>query len=226
VRVGTYNMHYGYNTFWQFTLEDIARTIEQSGADIVMLQEVDACRITSYGVDDGLWLARRLGMQEVYGPALEELSGIALLTRFPIAEFDTRLLASQLEQTAIVHARVQVGDRPLDAYAVWMGLEPEERARQLDDALDTIGAAAPAVLGGDFNSAPDSAIYARLRAAGFEDPFVAGGFDPAPTDPAIEPVARIDFVWARGLEAREARVLDSLASDHRMVVVELALEDH
>jgi len=46
---------------------------------------------------------------------------------------------------------------------------------------------------------------------------------PAPTSPAIEPVERIDFVWARGLEVRNARVLDSLASDHRMVVIVLAL---
>jgi len=223
IRVGTYNIHYGYNTPWQFNLEEQARTIEKSGADIVMLQEVDTCRITSYGVDDALWLARRLGMQAVYGPALEGFSGIALLTRFPITDADTALLTSQLEQTAIVHARVMVGNRLLDAYGVWMGLEPEERARQLDDALAYIGDASPAVLGGDFNSTPDSPTYARVRAAGFDDPFVAGGFDSAFTDPAIEPRKRIDFVWARGLEVRDARVLDSLASDHRCVVVELAL---
>ena len=223
VRVGTYNIHYGYNTPWQFNLEAQARTIEESGADIVMLQEVDTCRITSYGVDDALWLARRLRMQEIYGPALEGLSGIALLTHFPITDADTALLTSQLEQTAIVHARVRVGDRPLDAYGVWMGLEPEERARQLEDALDIISDATPAVFGGDFNSTPDSPIYARVRAAGFDDPFIVGGFDPAPTSPAIEPVERIDFVWTRGLEVRDARVLDSLASDHRCVVVEVAL---
>jgi len=223
IRVGTYNIHYGYNTSWQLNLEAQARTIEEGGADIVVLQEVDACRITSYGVDDALWLARRLGMQEVYGPALEGLSGIALLTRFPIAEADTRLLISQLEQTSIVHARMTVGDRPLDGYGIWMGLEPEERARQLDDALAYIGAASPAVFGGDFNSTPDSPIYALIQAAGFDDPFIVGGFDPAPTSPAIEPDERIDFVWARGLAVQDAQVLDSLASDHRCVVVELAL---
>jgi endonuclease/exonuclease/phosphatase family metal-dependent hydrolase len=223
IRVGTYNIHYGYNTPWQLSLEAQARTIEESGADIVMLQEVDTCRVTSYGVDDLLWLARRLRMQEAYGPALEGLSGVALLTRFPITEVDTGLLTSHLEQTAIVHARVQVGDQPLDAYGVWLGLEPEERARQLDDALATIGDASPAVFGADFNATPDSPIYARIQAAGFDDPFVAGGLDPAPTDPAIEPVKRIDFVWARGLDVRDGQVLDSLASDHRMVVVELAL---
>jgi endonuclease/exonuclease/phosphatase family metal-dependent hydrolase len=223
IRAGTYNIHYGYNTPWQLSLEAQARTIEESGADIVMLQEVDTCRVTSYGVDDLLWLARRLRMQEAYGPALEGLSGVALLTRFPITEVDTGLLTSHLEQTAIVHARVQVGDQPLDAYGVWLGLEPEERARQLDDALATIGDASPAVFGADFNATPDSPIYARIQAAGFDDPFVAGGLNPAPTDPAIEPVKRIDFVWARGLDVRDGQVLDSLASDHRMVVIELAL---
>ena len=223
VRVGTYNIHYGYNTPWQFSLEAQARTIEESGADIVVMQEVEGCRITSYGVDDALWLARRLHMQEVYGPALEGLSGIALLTRFPITEADTRLLTSHLEQTSIVHARVQVGGQPLDAYGVWLGLEPDERARQSEDALSIIGTKSPAVLGGDFNSTPDSPTYARIRAAGFEDSFIAGGLDPVPTDPAIQPAERIDFVWSRGLEPRDAQVLDSLASDHRMVVVELAL---
>jgi endonuclease/exonuclease/phosphatase family metal-dependent hydrolase len=223
LRVGTYNIHYGYNTPWQFNLEGIARTIEESGADVVMLQEVDACRITSYGVDDALWLARRLGMREIYGPALEELSGVALLTHFPVVEADTQLLTSQLEQTSIVYARVQVSDRSLQAYGIWLGLEPEERARQLDDALTYIGDASPAVLGGDFNAIPDSPTYARVLAAGFEDPFVVGDFAPAPTSPAIEPAERIDFIWARGLEVWDAQVLDSLASDHRMVVVGLAL---
>lgn len=223
IRVGTYNIHYGYNTPWQLSLEAQARTIEESGAGIVMLQEVDTCRVTSYGVDDLLWLARRLRMQEAYGPALEGLSGVALLTRFPITEVDTGLLTSHLEQTAIVHARVRVGGQPLDAYGVWLGLEPEERARQLDDALATIGDASPSVFGADFNATPDSPTYARIHAAGFDDPFVAGGLSPAPTDPAIEPVKRIDFVWARGLDVRDGQVLDSLASDHRMVVVELAL---
>jgi len=223
IRVGTYNIHYGYNTPWQLNLEEQARTIEESGADIVMLQEVDTGRVTSYGVDDLLWLARRLRMREVYGPALEGLSGVALLTRFPITEADTALLTSHLEQTAIVHARVMVGDRPLDAYGVWLGLEPEERARQLDDALAYIGGATPAVFGADFNATPDSPTYARIHAAGFEDPFIVGGFAPVFTDPAIEPHKRIDFVWARGLNVRDAQVLDSLASDHRMVVVELEL---
>jgi endonuclease/exonuclease/phosphatase family metal-dependent hydrolase len=228
-RVGTYNIHYGYNTRWHFSLEQQARTIERSGADIVMLQEVDAGRITSYGVDDALWLARRLNMYAVFGPALEELSGVALLSRFPLTETDVQPLTSQLEQTVIVRARVQIAGRTpetgrqLDAYAIWLGLEPEERARQLDDALSYIGDATPAVLGGDFNATPGSSTYDIIQAAGFNDPYIAGGFEPQPTSPAVHPTHRIDFVWVRDLDVRAVQVLDSLASDHRTVVVELAL---
>lgn len=47
-----------------------------------------------------------------------------------------------------------------------------------------------------------------------------GGFPPAPTDPAESSHKRIDYVWLGGLDPIDARVLDSLASDHRMVVVE------
>jgi len=223
LRVGTYNIHYGYNTPWQLNLEAIARTIEESGADVVMLQEVDTCRITSYGVDDALWLARRLGMRAIYQPTLENLSGIALLTRFPVVAADGALLTSELEQTGIVHARLRVGEQEVDAYGIWLGLEPEERARQLTDALAFVDGASPALFGGDLNSTPDSPVYARLTDAGFTDPFVALGLDPAPTSPAIEPRNRIDFVWGRGLEPTDAAVLDSLASDHRMVVTEWRL---
>jgi len=185
---------------------------------------VDAGRITSYGVDDALWLARRLGMDHAFGPALEDLSGVALLSRFPIDESDFQLLSSELEQTAIVSARVEIAGQEVDAYGTWLGLDAEERARQWDDARAYIDSATPAVLGGDFNATPGSPTYARIAAAGFNDPFVVGGFDPAPTSPAVDPVERIDFVWTRGLVVKRAEVLDALASDHRLVVVELAFE--
>jgi endonuclease/exonuclease/phosphatase family metal-dependent hydrolase len=221
VRVGTYNIHYGYNTPWQFQLEEMARTIEQSGADVVALQEVDACRLTSYGVDDALWLGRRLGMKAIYQPTVEHLTGIALLSRFPVRQTEGKLLTSRLEQTAIVRAQVEVGDDVLDAYGIWLGLEPAERAVQLGEALDFIGPA-PAVLGGDFNSTPDSPVHRQLVDAGFTDGAVA--FDLSPTSPSEAPTDRIDYVWIQGLAPVDAKVLDSTASDHRMVVVEAVWE--
>ncbi len=225
IRVGTYNIHYGYDTFWHFNLEEMARTIEESGADIVALQEVDTCRITSYGVDNALWLARRLGMQVVYQPTVEHLTGVALLSRIPVEDSGGWLLTSHEEQTGMAWAQVRTATSVLNAYGLWLGLSVDERARQIEDALGRLDLASrtPLVLGGDFNSTPGSPTYQRLEAAGLLDPFAALDREPAYSSPAINPTEHIDFVWVRRLEPMDAQVLPSLASDHRMVIIEARL---
>jgi len=60
-----------------------------------------------------------------------------------------------------------------------------------------------------------------IAAAGFVDPFVALGVLPAYTDPALEPRQRIDYLWVRGLQPVRAWVSEALASDHRMIAVEV-----
>ena len=224
LRPATYNIHYGYDSDWHLSLEAQAQAIEASGADVVALQEVDTGRPTSYMVDNALWLSRRLGMEVVYLPCVEHLSGIALLSRYPVLASEGILLPSELEQTGIIWAELDLGDRPVNAFAIWMGLEPDERARQLDAALPFVDAhPGPAVWGGDFNSTPESPVYARIAGAGFVDPFPTLGLGSPPTSPAISPLKRIDFVWLRGLEPVDAQVPGSMASDHRMVIVEASL---
>jgi endonuclease/exonuclease/phosphatase family metal-dependent hydrolase len=224
LRPATYNIHYGYDTHWHLSLEVQAQTIEASGADVVALQEVDTGRPTSYMVDNALWLSRRLGMEVVYLPCVEYLTGIALLSRYPVLASEGVLLPSELEQTGIIWAELDLGDRPVNAFAIWMGLEPDERARQLNAALPFLDAhPGPAVWGGDFNSTPDSPVYARIAGAGFVDPFPTLALGSPPTSPAINPLKRIDFVWLRGLKSVDAQVAGSTASDHRMVIVEASL---
>jgi endonuclease/exonuclease/phosphatase family metal-dependent hydrolase len=223
LRAATYNIHYGYDTDWHLSLDLQASTIEASGADLVALQEVDTGRPTSYMIDNALWLAYRLGMEVVYLPCVEHLTGIALLSRYSIVDAEALLLPSELEQTGIIWAQVEPAGTPINGFAIWMGLEPEERARQLEAALPFIDShPGPAAFGGDFNSTPDSPVYARISDSGFVDPFVALGLGSPPTDPAIDPRERIDFVWLRDLLPLDARVLESTASDHRLVVAEAA----
>jgi endonuclease/exonuclease/phosphatase family metal-dependent hydrolase len=223
IRVATYNIHYGYDSDWHLSLVEQAQAIEASGADVVMLQEVDTGRPTSYMIDNALWLSRRLGMEVVYQPTMEHLTGIALLSRYPVADREGMLLPSELEQTAILRAELDLGQTSVNAFATWLGLSTEERARQLDTALPFMAEEpGPAVFGGDLNSRPDSDIYRRTAEAGFVDTFEALGLGSPPTDPAIEPSKRIDYVWLRNLAPLDGEVLDSVASDHRLVVVEAA----
>lgn len=224
LRLATYNIHYGFNTDWVFNLEQMAETLESNAVDVAVLQEVDAARVTSLSVDNALWLSQRLGMHTVFQPTLEKLSGIALLSRYPLDASDGKWLTSALEQTAIVHGAVRTSSGPLHAYGVWLGLRPAERATQLAEALDYIGFASPAVLGGDFNAAPGSPVYARLVEEDLTDPFSMSGSGSYPTSPAIHPTERIDYVWLRGVAPNRAWVPDSTASDHRMVVVEIQMQ--
>jgi endonuclease/exonuclease/phosphatase family metal-dependent hydrolase len=222
VRIATYNIHYGYDRPWHFTLDDIARTIEQEQVDVIALQEVDTGRPTSYAVDDARYLGRRLHMNVAYLPTVERLTGIALLYKGPEVHFESLLLTSLQEQTGIIHVPLEINNRSLHAFAIWLGLGNEDTDRQISEALRFIGIRSPASFGGDFNNGPESSVATSITQAGFEDPFVTLGIDPPPlTDPAIDPTERIDFVWLRDLTPGSAWVSESLASDHRMVVVEI-----
>ena len=188
------------------------------------MQEVDTGRPTSYMIDDALWLGQRLGMDSVYLPTVEHLTGIALLSRYPILDARTLLLPSHLEQTGVIWAGLDTGGTPVNAFAIWLGLTPAERARQLDAALPFLAAhPGPAVFGGDFNASPDAPVYARIQDAGFEDPFFVLGLSAPPTSPSTGPYERIDYVWLRDLKPVDAQVPGSLASDHGPVVVEATL---
>lgn len=222
-RIATYNIHYGYDEVWHYTLAEIAGAISQEGVDTVALQEVDTGRLTSYGVDNAYYLSRRLGMHAVYLPTVEHLTGIALLSRDEPVLADTLLLTSLQEQTGIIHALLEPQGRPLHAYGIWLGLSNEDTMAQIEEALAFIASNSPAVFGGDFNAGPGSPEVAAILRSGFTDPFETLGLAAPPTSPATNPQERIDYVWLRGLEPLKAWVSPSLASDHRLVVVEVEI---
>ncbi|OGO19802.1 MAG: hypothetical protein A2Z14_08260 [Chloroflexi bacterium RBG_16_48_8] len=222
LRIATYNIHYGYDDDWHFTLEQIAETIMESDCDVVAMQEVDTGRMTSYGVDDVFYLAHRLKMNAVYLPTVEHLTGISVLYRGLKAPEETALLTSLQEQTGIIGVTLGEPDNPVHAFGVWMGLGTEDTQRQITEALAFIGERTPAAFGGDFNARYEDPVAVAVRDADFMDPFTLLGMDPVPnTSSAIQPQERIDFVWIRDLTPKKAWVAESLASDHRMVVVEV-----
>lgn len=245
MRVATYNIHGGFDEFYNQTLEDIARTIQQSGANVVLLQEVDAGRITSFGVDQTLWLARRLGMDRRFFPTNEGLYGLAVLSSIPIAFDDGELLTSLGQQTGL--QRVQIQPEPgvvITIYNTWLeyllevgggtSIEEQQQAQQvqLNEVFTIIashhpgGALGRTVLGGTFNNVPDSPLMQQLSGAGFTDPFAGLPLEIAATlVRSGVPRARFDYIWLRNLPANEGvLVLDSPASDHRLAVVGVFIE--
>jgi endonuclease/exonuclease/phosphatase family metal-dependent hydrolase len=221
-RIATYNIHYGYDDDWHSTLTEIAAVLKGADVDVVALQEVDTGRMTSYSADNAYYLARTLGMNVFYLPTVEHLTGIAVLYKGEVLEKDSQLLASLQEQTGIIEIVLPWGGTRLHAYGIWMGLSDEDTMRQVEQALAFIGPTTPATFGGDFNAELEDPEMQAVLSAGFVDPFTELGQIPAPpTSPAIDPSTRIDFVWVRDLDPRQAVVSEALSSDHRLVIVEV-----
>lgn len=235
IRVATYNVHGGYDEYYTDQLEDVARTIQQSGADVVLLQQVEAGRLASGGVDQPLWLARRLGMDRRFFGTNEDLLGLAVLSRAEIAFDDGALLASLGTQTGV--QRVQVvpdSNVVVTVYNTWLSPllalgegaveeQQQDQQRQLNQifAEELQGACSldlgRAVVGGTMNNVPDSPLMQQMKAAGFSDPFAGLPLEIGATFVRQgQPKARFDYLWLCNLPSSGVGVLDSAASDHRI----------
>lgn len=240
LRIATYNIHSGYSEFFNYDLEGIAQTIELSGADVVLLQEVEAGRLTSFGVDQSLWLARRLGMDRRFYPTNEGLFGLAVLSRAPIVFDDGVLLPSIDQQTGLQRVQIQPDDGAVTLYNTSLGLlltsdglttQEDNQRRQLNTILSVIaahvendygGQLGRAVLGGTFHNTPSSPLMQVPSQYGFIDPFAGTNLQLSATLRRSNlPLARYDYLWlwSQTLEATGTNVIVTDASDHELAVV-------
>ena len=82
----------------------------------------------------------------------------------------------------------------------------------------------PTLLGGDFNSTPESAVHEAAIGAGLRDAWSVCGRGDSLTFPAGTPVKRIDYLYlSGGASCDEATVPTSQASDHRPLFVRVRL---
>lgn len=225
VRVATYDINGGYDTRGVFRLDLVARTIEASLADIVVLQEVDTGSPATYNIDEVEYLARRLDMNHIFLPTVEQVRGVAILSRWPLVDPATVLYAGGGESSGAVRGTLYdpVVGRSMTVIATeFTPGSDAERIEQLALLLSLIGDTSPAILGADFNAPPGAPLYEQLTgAASFDDPDRVLGIEGGYTTPASNPTVRHDMLLVRGLVPLDSRQVDSVASDHRLVVVEV-----
>lgn len=244
IRIGSYNIHGGFSELYTLNLQDVARTIAQSGAQVVMLQQVESGRLTSFGVDQPLWLGRQLGMDSRFYATNEGLQGLAILSRVPIILADGNLLTSIGQQTGLQRARIQVDSGVINLYNTWLGFltadldgrsigeQEQDQQRQFSEIISIMGSHFPdgnigrVILGGTFNNTPDSPLYDQIRRLGFNDPFAGLPVELAATFSRLNyPPTRLDYIWLRNLLAIEQGVINSSrASDHFMTVVGIEIQ--
>jgi endonuclease/exonuclease/phosphatase family metal-dependent hydrolase len=220
----TYNIHQGFGMDNRLDPEEIAGAVRQADPDVLGLQEADAGRVPSMSIDEVLWLSRTLNMYSAYGPSWDSSYGVAVLSKYPIIQETRHLLTSAKQQRSCLETTIDLGARTLTFYSVHLGLDSQERERQLDEVLSyTLRAKAPKIIVGDFNANPDSHEIGRVREQ-FDNAFELGGIGHGYTSPADAPAEIIDYVFVSpGIQVASAEVVNSLASDHLPVAAQVQL---
>jgi endonuclease/exonuclease/phosphatase family metal-dependent hydrolase len=235
IRVLVYNVHAGKDATGVDNLARVADLVRQTGADVVLLQEIDRGTRRSGQVDQPDVLARRTSFAVAFGKTLDYDGGeygIAVLSRWPITR-------QALMRLPVDPPQVRAGGsyEPRGAQRVIVRTPNGEIAllnTHLDASRDdhyrrqearTLVAVArdvgsPVLVGGDFNSTPDSQVQAEVRQAGLRDAWLECGRGAGFTYPADMPTKRIDYLYLTGTSTCiRAHVLESTASDHRPLLV-------
>jgi endonuclease/exonuclease/phosphatase family metal-dependent hydrolase len=243
LKVVTYNICHGLGID---SKQDLMRTIEviqQSGADLVGLQEVDC----HYGERSG-WqdqpaqLAEALGMYVAYGPNLDldpipanpgsrRQYGTAILSRYPISYTHNHPLPQVIvsgawyEARGLLEAYVQINGRTLRFINTHLGLMQEERSVQVNVLLELLKTHKAGHLGtiitGDFNAEPDSPELGPLHNV-VRDTYAeshkgahTNTFMVRSDNGAIQAVRCIDYIYCSPeIRVTGAAVLQTYASDH------------
>ncbi len=239
LRLVSYNIKHGLGMDGALDLERVGDYLEATGADVVLLQEVDEHASRSGGVDQATVLGERLGMTAHFAPFMDFQGGrygLAILAAPRVMEAEViKLPAGTREPRSALVVTLEVDGAPLrvaNAHLDWLA-DDERRvaqARALLEALIVEGeegpeAPGPVILGGDLNDVPESRTLALLQ--GWS---AFGRVGPAaPTFPADAPDRTIDHFLIAPVGAfpgAQVSVLDEpLISDHRPVQLDLVLDE-
>ena len=239
IRVLVYNVHAGKDAAGVDNLERVVDLVRETGADVALLQEVDRGTRRSGQIDQSDLLARRTGLAVAFGKTLDYDGGeygIAVLSRWPIMQQTLMRLRVEPPQRRSggsyeprgaqrVIVRGPVGDLVLINTHLDASREDHYRRQEIRPVLMLARDAGSLVLvGGDFNSTPESEVQGDVRNGGLRDAWLACGRGDGFTYPAGTPAKRIDYLYLTGpATCTRAEVVETTASDHRPLLVTVRL---
>lgn len=244
LRVLVYNIHAGKDAKQVDNLERVAALIKEQNADVVLLQEVDKFTQRSGKVDQLAKLEQLTGLNGTFGKSLDYQGGdygIAILSRWPLTASQTTSLkveppqaraGGSKEPRVALSAVMHSPHGPITLVNTHIDASRDDTYRK-QEAPQVIAIAKAALaqgrtvlVGGDFNSTPDSDVQKAVRDQGMRDAWSECGKGEGLTYPDDVPVKRIDYLYLTGkLSCTSAQVLESRASDHRGVLFVVKLEN-
>lgn len=244
LKILTINTHKGFTALnRRFILPELRDAIRNTGADIVLLQEVigghdlHALRVEGWPsaphyefLADSVWPEYAYGQNAIYS---EGHHGNAVLSRLPIEAFQNRdVSVPGTESRGVLHCQIPLKDSSsvLHVLCVHLGLRESHRRSQItaiSQFVNALPADAPVVVAGDFNDWRQQANRLLKKQAGLEEVFSQKTGRPRRTFPARFPLLRLDRIYVRG--ARSVRTVDiplrpwTHLSDHAPLAVEIQL---
>ena len=221
VRVMTYNIRLGGRN--RPALREVVRAARP---DVLLVNESPKTPLFWRGRCRAL--AREWGMGYVAGGRDAGSNLVLVSDRVEVVWARAGVIRQRVGQPrrGVVSAQLSVGGRPLGVVGCHLSLISAQRLREVDaviaaaDGLDGV-----VVVGGDLNEPTGGPAWDRLRRAGFVDRGASATF------PARQPLERIDALLVRtGGAVRDLsptgvpEALLATASDHRPVLVEIALD--
>ena len=205
-------------------LGGIADVIRSSGADVVLLQEVDQNRRRSGNVDQPAIIASHLGMQSVFG-ANDYITdrggyGNAILSRFPIDGSANTHLPNRggKEQRGVLRANIVVEGQRLVVFNTHLDHTSDSlRRTQIGSVMATVGAYDGAkLLGGDLNSGSGSGVLSTALGSLTD----AGASLGASHDGG----GRVDYLLSNSwMDPGDGNVSPTRLSDHHAVSIDFSV---
>lgn len=230
-RVMTYNVHHCNPPAQKGVIatDSIASVIQKSGADIVLLQEVDYKSNRVQGENQPLELSRKSGLQYYcFFRAIDIPGGeygVMILSRYPITSSSKHPLPAidKGEQRVIGIVGIKPeGQKEICVACTHLDLPKGIREVQVAFIDSLIGNKERLIFGGDFNATPESSEikYLRERYISTSDTFQH-------TFPNINPDVCIDYIFTgkkRSTKILSNKILENIPySDHLPVLAEIRL---
>jgi endonuclease/exonuclease/phosphatase family metal-dependent hydrolase len=234
LRVLDWNLHYGVSADPSVRLDEMVETIEDSGADVVTLQEVSRGWVLGGGADMATYLARAAGMRVAFVPAADRQFGNAILwdpLRGDLADVERHALpyGSGPQERSAISATVDAAGIPVRVTSVHLQHREQNtptRLDQLESVLTDEPVEGAYVLAGDLNAEPGWDEITFLEEQGLESGQDVAGDPDALTSPAVAPAHRIDWIFGSdAVTFRSFEVLDVATSDHRPLLADLRTTD-
>ncbi|MBI3313807.1 MAG: endonuclease/exonuclease/phosphatase family protein [Candidatus Omnitrophica bacterium] len=241
LRIMTYNVHSCVGMDGKLSPERIARVIARHDPDVIALQELDAGRSRTKGIDQAQLIAKLLDMQYHFHPVLtikEEMYGNAVMSRYPIKIVEAGSLPrafghSYFEPRGALWIEIEYLNERIQLFNTHLSFWRTERNRQAQALCSTnwLGhpnCRDPVILCGDFNALPDSKSCRRIRNKLEDVQLKVDRHKPLNTWFGHFPVGRIDHIFvSQNIEVVKIEVpsyrLEKMASDHLPLIAELKI---